>query len=103
MSGSIVRRGIWACGELDSAGGHFELRDLAAWVKGSVSQTICATRPGPVIRDENGVGADRFDHHRADCKIVAAGGHCDPIAVFDVVLLGEPGMNLCARLWILID
>ena len=37
--------------------------------EGSVSQTICATRPGPVIRDENGVGADRFDHHCADCKI----------------------------------
>src|SRR5579864_405 len=103
MSGSIVWGGIRACGPLDSAGRDFKLGDLAARIESSVSQTICAARAGPVVRDENGVGANRFDHHCADCKIVPAGGHCDPIAVFDVVLLGEAGMNLCAWLWILID
>ena len=68
-----------------------------------MSQTICAARAGPVVRDENGVRADRFDHHCANCQIIAASGHGEPIAVFDVVLLGEPGMNLCTWLWILID
>src|SRR5579864_9515613 len=103
MSGSIVWGGIRACGPLDSAGRDFKLSILAARIESSVSQTICAARAGPVVRDENGVGANRFDHHCADCKIVTAGGHCDPIAIFDPVLFGKARMKFCTRLWILID
>ena len=103
MRGPIVWCGIGARGYLDSAGGDLELRDLAAWIKSSVSQTICAARASPVIREENGVGTDRFDHHGADYEIVATGGHCDPIAVFNAVLLGKARVKFRTRFWILID
>jgi len=68
-----------------------------------MSQTICALSTGPVVRKEYSVGADGLDNHGADCDIVAARGHGDPIVVFDAVFLGEAGVKFCAWLGILID
>src|SRR5215469_12332088 len=103
MGGAIVCRSVWVRRAFDSAGGDLEFGDLAAWIESSVSQTICAARSSPVIRNEDGIGSNSLDYHRADCDIVAARSYGDPIAVFDAVLFGEARVKFCARLWILVD
>src|SRR5262245_63916822 len=103
MGGSIVGRCIRVHREFDSAGGDLELGDLASWIESSVSQSICAARTGPVVRNEDGVGTNRLDHHGANRDIVAARGYGDPVAVFDAVFFSKPGVKLCTRFWILVD
>src|SRR5215469_2825998 len=103
LSASIVRRCIGAHRQFNFAGGDLEFRDLAAWIERSVGQTVGAPCTRPVVRNENGVGADCLHHQRTKREIVAARGHCYPIVVFDPALLGQPRMQFSPRLWILVD
>jgi hypothetical protein len=58
--------------------------------------------PRPVIGDKNCVWTDRFHNHGLQCYVAPTGSHGHPVCVFDAVLLRESGMNLYARIGILI-
>src|SRR5215469_8567143 len=102
LSASVVWKCIGAHRPFNFAGGDLEFRDLAARIERSVGQTVGAPCTRPVIRNEDGVGADRLHHQGTNREIVAARGHCYPIAVFDPALFGQPRMHFSPRLWILV-
>src|SRR5262249_21763251 len=87
----------------DSASGDFEFRNLAARVKSPVGETIGAPRTRPVIRNEDGIRADRLDDQSTNGEIVAARSHRYPISVFDPTFFSEPRMQFRAWLWILVN
>src|SRR5215470_17685921 len=103
MGDAIVCRSVWVRRAFDSAGGDLEFGDLAAWIESSVSQTICAARSSPVIRNEDGIGTNSLDNHGADRDIVAARGYGNPIAVMDAVFFSEARVKFRARLRVLVD
>ena len=66
-------------------------------------QLVGAFLAGPVIGNEDRVGADRGDDHRLKCDGAAARFGGRPVVVFDAELLREARVDLDARLGILID
>ncbi len=67
-----------------------------------MSKPICTTNAGPVIRDEDGVGANGLHYHDANRQIVTPCCHRDPVSVFDLILFGQSWMNLRPRFRVLV-
>src|SRR5215468_3260016 len=108
IAGSLLRlehllvRG-WAVGTAEAHGTDLVLGDLAGRILRRDGQLVGALRSRPVVGDEDGVRPDGRHHlglegHRAPSRF--GGG---PLSVGDAELLGEPRMQLDARLGVLLD
>ncbi len=103
MCGTVIGRDVGNLGELDSASRDLELGDFAAWIERPMGKTVCAADARPVIGNEDCVGPNCLDHHRANGKIISPSRDGYPIAIFNIVLLCEARMNFSAWLWVLVD
>ena len=77
--------------------GIFEIGSCAAIVS-----WLALLRPGPVIRNEDRVGADRRHDLARSVQSPRRDSSRRPVAVGDAELLGQPRMHLDARLGILV-
>src|SRR5260221_14506090 len=85
------------------ARGYFVLGNLAAWVEGSVRQSVRASPIGPMVRDEHRIRADCLHHHGLQGDLASTRRHVHPISVLYLALLSETGMDFQPWIWILLE